>query len=648
MKHIIFLFILLVNFFTLFSQESVFNLSSPNGKIKAQVNLSPGGIPTYAIEFNGKQILGESTLGLKLSDGDFTKGLKIESVSAVQSVHDEYTLFSGKRKQCTYTGNERSVRFSNSNHQPVELIFRVSDDGAAFRYFLPEKSETVRKIIEENTSFQLTADSKIYMSPCQDLYMGWCNSQPSYEDYYFQGEDIGKPSPYGAGWVFPALFNKDNTWILLTEAGLDGTYCGTRLQQSSTNGNYKIGFPQEGERTSPLSPLYPESKTPWLTPWRIIAFSDGLKTLMESTLETDLAIPAKEADYSFVKPGKASWSWIMKKDESITYDIQKNYIDWSASMKWEYCLIDVNWDTNIGYDKIKELADYAATKNVGLILWYNSAGSWNTVHYHPKDRLLFNLNRKTEFKRISEMGIKGIKVDFFGGDGQSMIRYYNDIMQDALKYKLLVNFHGATYPKGWQRTYPNLVTMEAVRGFENVTFDQEWADLEANHCCMLPFTRNVFSPMDFTPVNLTEVPGLKRKTSSAFELALSVIFQSGIQHWAESPEGMATVPDYIREYMSLIPTTWDETRFIDGFPGKYVVMARKSGTTWYIAGINGEESEKEITFTMPFVSKAATGNLFTDGNTNRSFIKSVVHVKKGGKIKLKIMPTGGFVIKVDE
>ncbi|MEI7525289.1 MAG: glycoside hydrolase family 97 catalytic domain-containing protein [Mariniphaga sp.] len=648
MKRTTILLILLVNFSSLFSQDSVFNLSSPNGKIKAKLNLSPEGIPTYAIDFNGKPILGESTLGIMLSDGDFTKGLKIESVSETKAVHDEYKLFSGKREKCIYNGNERTIRFSNSNHQPVELIFRISDDGAAFRYFLPEKSETVRKIMTENTSFQLTSGSKIYMSPCPDLYMGWCNSQPSYEDYYFQGEDIGKQSPYAAGWVFPALFNTNNTWILLTETGLDGSYCGTRLQQSSIKGNYKIGFPQEGERTSPLAPVYPESKTPWLTPWRIIAISDGLKTLMESTLETDLAIPAKEADYSFVKPGRASWSWIMKKDESITYDIQKNYIDWSASMKWEYCLIDVNWDTKIGYDKIKELAEYAATKKVGLILWYNSAGSWNTVTYHPKDRLLFNLNREAEFKRISEMGIKGIKVDFFGGDGQSMMKYYNDIMQDALKYKLLVNFHGATYPKGWQRTYPNLLTMEAVRGFENVTFDQKWADLEANHCCMLPFTRNVFSPMDFTPVNLTEVPGLARKTSGAFELALSVIFQSGIQHWAESPEGMATVPDYIREYMSLIPTTWDDTRFIDGFPGKYVIMARKSGTTWYVAGINGEETEKEISFALPFDSKAVNGSLLTDGDTNRSFSKSVVQVKKGEKIKLRIKPTGGFVIKVDE
>ncbi len=648
MKSKFLLLVLLLCTSFIFAEEQSASLTSPDGNIALKVMLTEAGSPVYSIDFKGKKILGESSLGLRLEDADFTKGLKIESVSEVKTIHDEYTIISGKRKNCVYDGLEKTVRFMNAKNQPLEMILRLSNDGVAFRYFLPEKSEVIKRIKEEATAFEFNPGTKIFLSPCPDVYMGWCNSQPSYEDYYVQGEEIGKPSPYASGWVFPALFQKDNTWILLTETGMDGTYCASRLQQFSENGSYKIAFPREGERTSPLTPLYPESVTPWLTPWRIIAISDGLKPLMESTLETDLAIPAKKADYSFVKPGSASWSWIMKKDDSITYNVQKRYIDWSAQMKWKYCLVDVNWDTKIGYDKIRELADYAATKEVGLILWYNSAGSWNTVTYHPKDRLLFDLNRQEEFKRISEMGIKGIKVDFFGGDGQSMMKYYTDILQDALKYKLLVNFHGATYPRGWQRTYPNLVTMEAVRGFENVTFSQEWADLEANHCCVLPFTRNVFSPMDFTPVNLTEAPGIHRKTSSTFELALTVIFQSAVQHWAESPEGMAKMPDYIREFMSTVPTQWDDTYFIDGFPGKFVVMARKSGKTWYVAGINGETTSKEISFALPFVTKDLKATLFTDGDTNRSFSTSVLQLKTGKKSNVVIKPTGGFVIRFEE
>ena len=324
MKLFTLLFVLFFASDRIFSQIPALKLSSPDGKIGLQVKLLNDGAPVYSIDFKGNQILGESSLGIKLTDDDFTKGLRMESVSEIKSITDKYELISGKRKECFYKGNERTMRFVNSKQQPIEIIFRLSDDGVAFRYFLPEKSDEAKKIVEEKTSFQLTPGTKIYMSPCPDVYMGWCNSQPSYEDYYFQGEDIGKPSPYSAGWVFPAFFKTENTWILLTETGLDGTYCGTRLQQLSENGNYKIRFPQEGERTSPLAPLFPESTTPWLTPWRIIAISDGLKTLMESTLETDLAIPAKEADYSFVKPGSASWSWIMKKDESITYAIQKD------------------------------------------------------------------------------------------------------------------------------------------------------------------------------------------------------------------------------------------------------------------------------------------------------------------------------------
>jgi hypothetical protein len=644
------IFLLLLFLITSFSQaqEQTASLKSPDGNIIMQVKLNASGVPVYSIDFKGSQVLGESTLGLRLEDADFTKGLKIESVSDAKPILDKYSILSGKRKNCVYDGLEKTIRFKNARNQPMDLIVRLSNDGAAFRYSLTEKSTDIKKIKEEVTSFKFNTGTKIFMSPCPDVYMGWCNTQPSYEDYYFQGEDVGKPSLYSSGWVFPALFQKDNTWILLTETGLDGTYCGSRLEQISENGNYKIAFPKAGEQTSPLSALLPESTTPWLTPWRIIAISDGLKTLMESTLETDLAIPAQKADYSFVKPGRASWSWIMKKDDSITYAVQKRYIDWAAQMKWEYCLIDADWDTKIGYEKVKELADYAAVKGVGLLLWYNSAGSWNTVVYHPKDRLLFDQNREAEFKRISEMGIKGIKVDFFGGDGQSMIKYYNAILQDALKYKLLVNFHGTTYPRGWQRTYPNLVTMEAVRGFENVTFTQQDADLEPNHACMLPFTRNVFSPMDYTPVNLSEVPGLQRRTSSAFELALTVIFQSAIQHWAESPEGMAKMPEYIREYMSTVPTQWDDTYYIDGFPGKFVVMARKSGKTWFVAGINGEATPKEISFTLPFVTKDLKATLFTDGDTNRSFSTSVLQLKKGKKTSLVMKPTGGFVMKFEE
>ena len=313
-------------------------------------------------------------------------------------------------------------------------------------------------------------------------------------------------------------------------------------------------------------------------------------------------------------------------------------------MKWEYCLIDADWDTKIGYDKIKELADYAKSKKVDLILWYNSAGSWNTTPYHPRNALLTKELRNTEFQRLKTMGIKGIKVDFFGGDGQSMIAYYQDILEDAAKYGILVNFHGSTYPRGWARTYPNLVNMEAIKGMEFITFEQQNADLAPSHCCMLPYTRNIFDPMDFTPMNFSGIPNKQRRTTNSFELALSVLFIAGIQHFAETPTGMANVPEEVRKFLQELPTTWEDVKFIDGYPGKLVILARKSGNNWYVAGINGENTEKKVSIKLPFIKDDRTGTCFTDDN-NSAFDIKTISVSPEHNLELNIKGNGGFVIK---
>jgi hypothetical protein len=314
-------------------------------------------------------------------------------------------------------------------------------------------------------------------------------------------------------------------------------------------------------------------------------------------------------------------------------------------MNWQYCLIDADWDRKIGYEKIKDLAEYAKTKNVGLLLWYNSAGDWNTVKYTPKNLLLTHENRIKEFSRLKEMGIKGIKIDFFGGDGQSVIKYYVDILKDAAQYGLMVNFHGATLPRGWHRTYPHLMTTEAVRGFEMVTFEQPDADKQPTHCAMLPFTRNAFDPMDFTPMNLYKIPTkVQRKTSSGFELALSVLFVSGIQHFAESPEGMAHVPENVKQFLRDLPAQWEDMKFIEGFPGKYAVLARKSGSKWYISGINAESTAKEISLNLSsFGKKKAT--LITDGAEPLTFATENNIKTKTKQITIK--PTGGFVLVLE-
>jgi hypothetical protein len=619
-----------------------FTVKSPDGKLSVNFWLNEKGEAFYKISHSGNTVLYESKLGLLSSDGDFSKNLKLDSVSNEIRVYDKYTLMHGKRLNCEYTANKRVFYCKNKDSRPLEIIFQVSNDGVAFRYFLPEKSAKKITIYKEITSFHFDNSTKGFLQPCPDARTGWSYSQPSYEEYYQINIPVGTPSPFQAGWVMPALFNSGNYWISITETAVDTNYCGSRLSQFSPEGEYTIQFPQPQECRAG-EPYLPESTLPWFTPWRVIVLTENLADLVESTLGTDLANPAQYDVSSWLKPGLSSWSWVILKDNATVYEVQKSFIDFAAQMKWRYCLIDALWDTQIGYDKLKELTDYANTKNVKILIWYNSAGDWNTTTITPRDKLLTSELRNAEFSRLKEMGIAGIKVDFFGGDGQSMMKYYIDILKDAAKYKLAVYFHGATYPRGWHRTYPNLVSMEAIRGEEYVTFSQYFADNQPWHCTVIPFTRNLFDPMDFTPVNFSGIPHIQRRSTGGFELALSVVFTSGIQHIAETPEGMAKQVDFIKEYMSTLPETWDDIKFIDGYPGKYVVIARKKGNTWYIAGINGEKNERIIEINPAFISKKVRGFMITDADDGKSFIKQNVDFSK--PIKIKMLPYGGFIIK---
>jgi alpha-glucosidase len=624
-----------------------YHLTSPDGDIGVKFNLSREGNVTYRVACYGREVILASQLGIIREDADFANGLILDSISAICPVNYEYAMPQGKKRQCNYTGNERFFYFTNSTGLKMNIIFRVANDGVAFRYNFPEQSNGIKTINEEISEFHFPPQTKAFIQPMEASKSGWCQVNPGYEEYYQQGVLL-EELPYSVpGWAFPALFQEDDFWLLISETAPDRNYCGCRLQQDTTNQVFHIDFPQPAE-VFPGGVLKPTSTLPWSSPWRIITIGKGLKNIVESTLGTDLAEPARLSDISYVKPGRSSWSWVLLKDDSTVFEVQKRFIEYAAGMHWEYCLVDADWDRKIGYEKLGELATYAKSRNVGIIVWYNSSGDWNTTTYSPKSKLLSHADRLKEFGRLKAIGISGIKVDFFGGDGQSMMAYYQDIFEDAAEFGLLVNCHGATLSRGWQRTYPNLLTMEAVRGFEYITFEQGNADHEPNHACMLPFTRNVFDPMDFTPVCFSEVPNIKRVTTNGFELATAVIFWSGIQHFAETPRGMAAVPDYIKTFMREVPVVWDETRFIEGFPGKLVVLARRVSETWYVAGINGENIEKTLSLSLPFLKENRNGALITDGDDNRSFSTREITVVPGKQIELSIRGNGGFVIKFED
>lgn len=617
-------------------------VTSPDGTVEVKVSLDQSGNPTYSVRREGQLLIEQSKLGLTRKDTDFFTNLKLVSVSQGVPVEDEYQLKVGKTREIKYLANRKVYRFSNSDKQVLEIVFQVSNDGVAFRYFMPGDEE-MKYITEELTSFNLPDSSRAWLQPCADAKSGWSRTNPSYEENYLMDISVGQESPTKAGWVFPALFKVANQWVLISEAGLDKNYCASRLESDSPGGEYQLGFPQAPEKIF-NGELFPQAVGDWYSPWRLIAVGP-LKTVVESTLGTDVAHPAIEGDFSWVKPGRVSWSWVILKDGSVNFETQKQFIDYASDMGWEYCLVDGLWDTQIGYEKIKELSAYASTKNVGLILWYNSAGDWNDAYQTPQNLMLTHESRISEFNKIAAMGIKGVKVDFFGGDGQSVIQYYQEILTDAAQAGIMVNFHGCTLPRGWQRTYPNLLTMESVKGMEFITFFQENADVAASHGAILPFTRNVFDPMDFTPVCFSEIPGIERRTTNGFELALSTLFISGAQHYAETAEGMTQVPDYVREAMKAVPVEWDESVFVDGFPGQYVVVARRKGGKWFIAGINGEEKSKSLSLDLAFLA-GKDGNLITDDTEKRSWTQKPVIIPSNGKFEIALKANGGFLLQM--
>jgi len=618
-------------------------VASPDGAVRVTVAVGAGGRPTYAVRYRNAELLRPSRLGLQLAGADLSQNLRLAKAGAVTSVTDTYELQMDKRNQCRYQANRRVFRFSAAQGTALSVIFQVSNDGVAFQYLVEGPAKAVQRITAERTTFRLPAGARGWLHPHAKAQTGWAKTQPSYEEYYKLGVAAGTPGPLGEGWSFPALFQANNHWVLLTEAGMGRTYCGSHLAQNAPGGEYGLAFAQPAEGTTPAAAVAPESRLPWRTPWRVVVVGSSLAPIVESTLTTDLsAPPAAGTPAPAGRPGKSSWSWVLLGDDKTTYDVQRRFIDYAADMNWSYCLVDALWDKQIGYDKMRELAQYARSKNVGLLVWYNSNGHWNEAPQTPKNVLFEAESRRQEFARIKEMGIAGVKIDFFGGDGQSFMNYYQDLLTDAAKAGLLVNFHGTTIPRGWQRTYPNLVSMEAVRGFEFLTFDQNNTDQEPTHCAVLPFTRNAVGPMDFTPMAFSEIKGKQRRTSNAFELALSVLFQSGIQHYAEIPEGMAAQPTYVQGFVKQLPPRWLDVKLLDGFPGEYAVLARQAPDgKWYVAGINATDAPKTLQLDLSKLG-LASGTLITDGDTNRSFSTRPV---AAGTLSVTLPAKGGFVVQ---
>ncbi len=335
-------------------------------------------------------------------------------------------------------------------------------------------------------------------------------------------------------------------------------------------------------------------------------------------------------------------------DESMNWDDQVTYIDLASELGFEYILIDALWDENIGYDRMKELVKYANSKNVDVFLWYNSNGGFNDAPQGPRSCMYTSIARKKEMKWLQEIGVKGLKVDFFGGDKQETMRLYEDILSDANDYGLMIVFHGCTLPRGWERMYPNYVGSEAVLASEMLIFSEYIRENEAFFATLHPFIRNAVGAMEFGGVLLNKhlnkgnQEGQTRQTTDTYQLATAVLYQNPVQMFALTPNNLTDVPAFEIDFMKEVPTTWDETLYIDGTPGKYAVIARRHADKWYVVGVNAEDKAIKLKLDLPMFANQKV-RLYGDDNKLESFLKEV-QVKKNGVLEVTIQPKGGVVI----
>lgn len=623
------------------------SVNGPDGKLQLTVSCpSANGEVSYAVTYNGKQMLESSPLGMETNVGDFYRGLQLKEhkVTALDTVYEQSRI---KASHIHYRAIELLCSFVNGEGKNVQITFRVSNNDVAFRYTLPrEQGKGSVTVNSERTGFRFPSQTTTFLCPQSDAMIGWKRTKPSYEEEYKADAPMNERSGYGHGYTFPCLFKVgDDGWVLLSETGVDSRYCGSRLSDWD-NGVYRIAFPmpEENNGNGTVSPAF---SLPGSTPWRTVTVGETLKPIVETTVPWDVVEPRYTTTHDY-KPGRGTWSWILWQDGSINYDDQVRYVDLAAAMGYEYVLIDNWWDNNIGRDRMEQFVKYARSKGVEVFLWYSSSGYWNDIEQSPVNRMDNSIARKQEMRWLQSLGVKGIKVDFFGGDKQETLRLYEEILSDADDHGLMVIFHGCTLPRGWERMYPNYVGSEAVLASENLVFSQHFCDNEAFNATLHPFIRNAVGCMEFGGVflnkclNRSNDGGTIRRTTDIFQLATAVLFQNPIQNFALAPNNLTDAPQICLDFMKQVPTTWDETRFIDGYPGRYIVLARRHGNTWYIAAANATAEPLKLKLDLPMLAGQEV-SLYSDDKKMQPQLK-LQKIKTDGSLQLTVQPQGGAVI----
>jgi hypothetical protein len=633
------------------AQATEKTFQSPDGKMAVTVS-DQGGKATYQVTLDGTVFITPSPLGVVMNFADLSQGLTLKDCQTT-TVKDEYSLKTIKQSHVSYEATEAVCQFEKDGKPALDVIFRVTGRDVAYRYKIyASKKDMFSAVVEsEASSFVLPEGTTTFLCPQVKPMGGFARTYPSYETSYTWDDEMGK-NGWGQGYTFPCLFKTPQGWVIISETGTDGNYVGCALKNDG-GAKYSIDFPQASEMDGWGTPNA-KVALPALTPWRTMTIGTTLAPIVETTVANDLVQPKYKAskDYTY---GKGTWSWIIRMDGSCNYKEQKEYIDFSAAMGYRSVLVDAHWDSQIGYDKVAELSRYAQSKGVGLFLWYNSNGFWNDAPQGPRQKMNKSSVRRQEMKWMQENGILGIKVDFFGGDKQVMMQLYEDILTDANEFGLQCIFHGCTLPRGWERMYPNYVASEAVLASENLSFGQGACDAEAKNGCTHVFIRNTVASMDWGGSALNKRystgndRGTYRRTSDVYALATAVLFQSSVQHFALAPNNLEDAPAWAIDFMKQVPTNWDEVRFIDGYPGKYAIIARRAGDTWYIAGINAEKQPVKKVISLPMFVKDTQLTVYADDakyTNDPNVVGSVKTVKQNKKQQMNIVipENGGIVI----
>jgi hypothetical protein len=572
-------------------------------------------------------------LGLSRADQDFAKELRFIKSAKPKLISEQYTAVHGKRAVCSNMANEVVALFENPGKARMNLILRVYNDGVTFRYEFPEKEGTF-VIKDEFTAYTI-----------QDETMRWMEKwNPANEGLYtaMSGDKVQQQE-----WCYPALFNSSDKgcWFLLHEADLDRTFCGTKLSNTAAKSKYKLTFPNPKDGRG-MGESTPTVTLPWKSPWRVIIMG-GLQDVVASTLTDDVSTPSIVKNTTWIKPGLVSWNYWSSNHGTKDFKIVTAFADLAAEMNWPYTLLDWEWDAMSNGGNMEDAAKYILSKGVKPLIWYNSGGNHTWVSSTPKDRMLTHENRVAEFTKLKKLGFAGVKIDFFESEKQDMIRYYLDILDDAAKFEMMVYFHGCLVPRGWARTYPHLMTYEAVRGAEWYNNGPDLTTTAPEHNAILPFTRNVVGSMDYTPTTFTNSQ-FAHITSYGHELALSVLFESALQHLADRPEGYYGLPAAAKFFLSNLPTAWDDTKLVEGYPGRDVVMARRKADNWYLGGINAGNRERgkkvKLNFLQPGVQYKLT--LIGDGKHDKDFSVSYHTVNANSDLDVWMLRRGGFAASI--